>query len=103
MTIYLIDWLIDWLIDLGFYAVLAIFEPYYGDKLRYSVWFWKFGFPWRPPMSLLFFDYQGNDILRAKGVVILDTGHHLSSNPTNLKVKIQTDKSMHKKNVYVNS
>jgi hypothetical protein len=28
------------LIDLGFYAVLAIiFQPYYGDKFRYGVWF----------------------------------------------------------------
>ena len=37
-----------WLTDLGFYAVLAIFQPYYGDKEIYSVWFWKFGIPWRP-------------------------------------------------------
>jgi hypothetical protein len=29
-------------------------------------------------MSLPFFEYQGNDLLRVKGVVILDTGHHLT-------------------------
>jgi hypothetical protein len=41
-------------------------------------------------MSLLFFDYQGNDLLRAKGIVILDTGHHLTSHPTDFKVKLCT-------------
>jgi hypothetical protein len=30
--------------------------------------------------------------LRAKGVVIVDTGHHLTSLPTDFKVKIQTGK-----------
>ena len=43
-------------------------------------------------MNLLFFEHQGNDFLRAKGVAILDTGHHLTSHPTDIKVKIQTDK-----------
>jgi hypothetical protein len=62
--------LIDWF---WFYAVLVLFQPYYGDRVEYCVWFWKFGFPWRPPVSLLFFEHQGNDVLRAKGVVILDT------------------------------
>ena len=33
-------------------------------------------------MSLLFFENQGNDLLCAKGVVILDTGHLLTSHPT---------------------
>jgi hypothetical protein len=52
-------------------------------------------------MSLLFFDHQGNDLLRAKGVVILDTGQHLTSHPTDFKVKIQTGKNIHIKGVCV--
>jgi hypothetical protein len=52
-------------------------------------------------MSLLFFENQGNDPLRAKGVAILDMGHHLTSNPTDVQVKIQTGKNIHRKSVYV--
>jgi hypothetical protein len=75
------------LINLGLYAVLAIFQPYHDDWVHCSVWFWKFGCPWRLPVSLFFFEHQGNDLLRVKGVVILDTGHHLTSPPTDLKLK----------------
>ena len=46
------------------------------------------GFPWRPSVSLLFFEHQGNDLLRAKGVVILDTGHLLTSHPTDIQSKV---------------
>jgi hypothetical protein len=46
-------------------------------------------------MSLLFFEHQGNHLLRAKGVVILDMGHHLTSHPTDLKVMIKTGKNIH--------
>jgi hypothetical protein len=49
-----------------------------------------FEFPRRPPMSLLFFENQGNDLLRAKGVVILDTGHHLNVPSDGPKVKVYT-------------
>jgi hypothetical protein len=35
-------------------------------------------------MNLFFFEHQGNNLLRAKEVVILDTGYHLTSHPTNL-------------------
>jgi hypothetical protein len=43
----------DWLTDLGFCGVLAIFQPYYDDREKYSVWFWKIAFPWEPPIRLL--------------------------------------------------
>jgi hypothetical protein len=52
-------------------------------------------------MSLLFFEHQGNGLLRAKGVVILDTGHHLTSRPTDIKVKIQTVKNIRIKGVCI--
>jgi hypothetical protein len=39
-------------------------------------------------MSILFFEHQGNDLLCAKGVVILDTGHYATSNRTDLRIKI---------------
>ena len=35
-------------------------------------------------MSLLFYEIQWNGLLRAKGVVIFDTGHHLTSHPTDM-------------------
>ena len=35
-------------------------------------------------MSLLFYEIQWNGLLRAKGVVIFDTGHHLTSHPTGM-------------------
>jgi hypothetical protein len=35
-------------------------------------------------MSLRFFEHQGNDLLRARWVVILDTGNHLTSHPTDI-------------------
>jgi hypothetical protein len=41
-------------------------------------------------VSLLFFEHQGNDLLRAKGVVILDTGHHLTFHPTDMQFKVYT-------------
>ena len=37
-------------------------------------------------MSLLFIEIQWNGLLRAKGVVILDTGHHLTSHPTDINI-----------------
>jgi hypothetical protein len=64
--------LFDRIYWLGFYAFLAIFQLYYGDWIKCSVWFWKVGFPWRPQVSLLFFDNKGNGLLRAKGILILD-------------------------------
>ena len=33
-------------------------------------------------MNRLFFEIQRNGLSRAKGVVIFDTGHHLTSHPT---------------------
>ena len=35
-------------------------------------------------MSLLVNEIQRNGLLRAKGVVILDTGHHLTSHPMDI-------------------
>jgi hypothetical protein len=29
----------------GFYAVLVVFQPYYGDWVKCSVWVWTFSFP----------------------------------------------------------
>jgi hypothetical protein len=46
-------------------------------------------------MSLLFFEHQGNDLLRAKGVVILDTGHLLTSHPTNIYSKVYSVYRIH--------
>ena len=37
------------------------------------------------PTSLLFIEIQWNGLLRAKGVVILDTEHHLTSHPTDIQ------------------
>ena len=36
-------------------------------------------------MSLHFIEIQWNDLLRAKGVVILGMGHHLTSHPTDIE------------------
>jgi hypothetical protein len=49
-------------------------------------------------VSLLFFGHQGDDLLRAKGVVILDKGHLLTSHPTDMRtvyvdIKFTLDKS----------
>jgi hypothetical protein len=61
------------------------------DTLKYNTDcnFKIFEFPWRPPLSLLIFENQGSDPLRAKGVVILDTGHYLTSHPKDLKAARQ--------------
>ena len=36
--------------------------------------------------SLLFFEIHRNGLLRAKGIVILYTGHHIMSHPTNINI-----------------
>jgi hypothetical protein len=62
-------WLIDWLIGVlrRFGNISAI-----SRRVSCSDLFWRFVFPQRPQMSLLFFENQRNGLLRAKGVVILD-------------------------------
>mgnify|MGYP003691638023 CR=1 FL=1 len=38
-------------------------------------------------LTILFLDeIQKNGLLRVKGVVILDTGHHLTSHPTGMNI-----------------
>jgi hypothetical protein len=44
------------------------------------------GFPDGPPMSIFFFEHHRNDLLRANGVVIVDTGLHLMFHPKDLAI-----------------
>ena len=49
--------------------------------------FEMFKFPWWPLRAfLLFIEIQINGLLHAKGVVILDTGHHLTFHPLDVEV-----------------
>ena len=48
--------------------------------------FWNFKVSLEALMNLLFYEIQWNGLLRAKGVVILDMGPHLTSYPTDLKI-----------------
>ena len=41
-------------------------------------------------MNLLFIEIQWNGVLRSKGVVIPDTGHHLTCHPTDRSVEVYT-------------
>ena len=45
-------------------------------------------------MSLLFFEIQINVLLRAKVVVIFDTGHHLMSHSTDINFQIKIIKNV---------
>ena len=76
--------LYDWL---EFYAVSAIFQPCNGGNYVKCDQFWNCEVSLAALTSLLFIGIQWNGLLRAKGVVILDTGHHLTSYPTNVKVQ----------------
>ena len=63
-----------------FIAVSAIPQPFTMAVNGYKCdWFWSILVSPAALSSLIFFEHQGNDLLRAKGV---DTGHHLTSQPT---------------------
>ena len=66
--------MIDWI---EFYAVSAIFQSCNGGDYKLNV-------SLAALTSLLFIETQRNGLLRAKEVVILDTGHHLMSHPTDM-------------------
>ena len=74
---HMIDWLIEWLDGvlrrIGNISVTAA-----TICVMWSVWkLWSFpGGPYVPP--------SGNGLLRAKGVVVIDTGHHLTSHPMDI-------------------
>ena len=76
-----LDWLIDWL-----YKVLRrignISAHITAATINKLVSFVKFALA--ALTSLLFIEMQWNGLLRAKGVVILDTGYHLTSHPTDI-------------------
>ena len=84
-----IDWLIDWLINWLDSVLRRI-----GNILPMLRWrllvkcdqFWHFEVSLTALTSLLFIEIQRNGLLRAKGVIILDTGHHLTSHPTDITV-----------------
>ena len=77
LGLFFVDWLIDWI---EFYAISAIFQPCNGGYYSLN----DFEVPLVALTSLLFIEIQWNGLLRAKGVVILDTGHHLTSHPTDI-------------------
>jgi hypothetical protein len=54
------------------------------------IYFLNFGVFLTAPVSAFFFENQGHDLFRAKGVVILDTGLLFTSCPTDLKAEIST-------------
>ena len=66
--------MIDWI---EFYAVSAIFQSCNGGDYKLNV-------SLAALTSLLFIETQRNGLLRAKEVVILDTGHHLTSHPMDM-------------------
>ena len=63
---------IDWL----FFTPAAI---------SYMVGYVILKFPWRPSLAYSFSKSTGNGLLRDKAVVILDTGHHLTSHSIDIK------------------
>ena len=82
---WLFDWLFDWLIDwIEFYAESEIFQPCNGGDYKLNVISFEIlKFPWQSSRaSLIFVEIQWNGLLCAKRVVFLDTGHHLTSHPT---------------------
>ena len=46
-------------------------------------------------VRLLFFDLQENGHLHTKGIIIRDTGHHLTSHPTNVRFHKSSSKEKH--------
>ena len=73
----LVNWLIDWI---EFYPISAIFQPCNGGD-------YKAPSEMRSVMNepiLLFIEIHRNGLLCAKGIAILDTGHHLMSHQTDI-------------------
>ena len=70
----------------GFYAVTAIFQPCNGGDDR----LWNFEVSLAAITSLHFYKIKRNCLLRAKGVVILDTGHQLTSHPTDFSTTYES-------------
>ena len=73
-AIYIVDWI-------EFYAVSAIFQPcnggdYYLNVISFEIL--------KSLTSLLFIEFQSSRPFACQGVVILDTGHHLTSHPTDV-------------------
>ena len=79
-----------WLIDcFGFYTVSAIFQSCNGgDYFKINDRLWNFEVSLAALTSLLFNEIQRNCLLCAKGVVILDTGHHLTSHVCWFRVRV---------------
>ena len=73
---HMIDWLIGWCLTPYWQSFSHIMAA--TIRLMWSVWkLWSFpGGPYEPP--------SGNGLLRAKGVVVIDTGHHLTSHPMDI-------------------
>ena len=70
-----------------FYAVSAIFQQFNDGYLEVLIDLWNFEDSLVALTSPLFFKIYRNSLLRAKWVVILDTGHHWTSHPTDMWVK----------------
>ena len=77
----LIDWLYSVLHGIG--SILVIKQ--WGLSIN-SDHLWNFEVSLEAPMRLLFIEIQWNCLSHAKGVVILDTGHHLTSHLTDMVV-----------------
>jgi hypothetical protein len=63
-----------WLIDFWLYAVLAIFQSYYDDWVKCSVWFWKSGFPWQPQWAYSFLNIRETIFCVPRGLWSLTWG-----------------------------
>ena len=83
---WLIDWLIDRLIDrlIGDIVVLAVFLPFDGGCWYLNFKFQILRFLWRP--SLVYSPSKSRAMsFSCLGVVMLDTGHHLTSHSTDMQ------------------
>jgi hypothetical protein len=82
----------------GFYAVSAIFQPYYGNcgTIMFGL---EVLVSLMAPMSLRLFRKSGKRPCAYQWDC--DPWHHLKSHPKDLKIEIQTSKTIHKESVYV--
>ena len=84
----------------GFHAVSAIIsQPYNGGDYQVNARLWNVEVSLVALTSLLFYEIQRNGLLRAKGVVVLDTGHYWKFHPTDIGRKMFLDIYSLKRNI----
>ena len=71
---------------LGFLRRIGIFQPCNGGDYLVNDKLCHFEVFLEALTRLLFYEIQRNGLFRAKGVVMIDTGNHLTSHPTEIKI-----------------